>query len=735
MDISAGPVKELESVSLALGKAFTGNVAALIKLGIPLDETTKKTKDLQKIQEVLQAQFGGAAATAADTFSGRLQILKTSLGEIVESIGYLLMPYFEKFVAFIQEYVVPAVAAFVGALQDEQGLRGALLAAANSAGEFGIKVLDVIETVAIGFLSLLKTLAKFGAGIAAIAAIGTALTGNLPAAAASIAAFTGLYYAYDRMDGVIETTRSSFDGFRSDLSAMPKNAKEGSLGLTNLNIKLIETGAVATASQQVLRDTLDLIRRFNAQGPVLPFIGPLAPAQVKALYNETNAGIDKAKALADKYKDLFSNIGGGAKDTKDKIKTLAEQTTAYEKALGDLNTTQNRARDSMKSVEAAAKTLTKAKEKVTTAQDKFNLVTHGYSKASKEYISALNNVQDATRSVRDASLQQSDAIKAVTDAESALAKLRNIKSDPNDVAEAERNLERSKYDIEQANFAVIEAEAKLAELRADPATNPIELRKQEIELAEAKLAVADSINDAKQSEKSLEEFRQLAAKPEEIAKAERDLADAKRDVEDATDNLADSIYNHSIAQLEYIEIAEGAKESSETYKEALLDLQEAQDAETEAAERHTKSLEDQTTAVNDLKNAIADLNGVTGKITKPKAVTNAESRVGKTTQELLDAANGILTKQLPKATTGLSEGARDAHRFADGGIVTRPTLGLVGEAGAEAIIPLSKFGGMGGDTYITVNAGMGTDGADIGQQIIDAIKKAERRSGRVFAAA
>lgn len=39
--------------------------------------------------------------------------------------------------------------------------------------------------------------------------------------------------------------------------------------------------------------------------------------------------------------------------------------------------------------------------------------------------------------------------------------------------------------------------------------------------------------------------------------------------------------------------------------------------------------------------------------------------------------------------------------FAEGGIVTGPTLGLVGEAGPEAIIPLSKAGQLGGgNTYI-----------------------------------
>lgn len=73
--------------------------------------------------------------------------------------------------------------------------------------------------------------------------------------------------------------------------------------------------------------------------------------------------------------------------------------------------------------------------------------------------------------------------------------------------------------------------------------------------------------------------------------------------------------------------------------------------------------------------------------------------------------------------------------FATGGIVTGPTLGLVGEAGPEAIIPLSKADRFGATYNITVNAGMGTDGARVGEQIVKAIKKYERQSGPVFASA
>ena len=75
-------------------------------------------------------------------------------------------------------------------------------------------------------------------------------------------------------------------------------------------------------------------------------------------------------------------------------------------------------------------------------------------------------------------------------------------------------------------------------------------------------------------------------------------------------------------------------------------------------------------------------------------------------------------------------------RLAKGGIVLGPTNALIGEAGPEAVVPLSgRNGGVGQTFNITVNAGVGTNGAQVGQQIVEAIKKYERTSGQVFARA
>jgi len=82
-------------------------------------------------------------------------------------------------------------------------------------------------------------------------------------------------------------------------------------------------------------------------------------------------------------------------------------------------------------------------------------------------------------------------------------------------------------------------------------------------------------------------------------------------------------------------------------------------------------------------------------------------------------------------------------RRAGGGPVAGGGAYLVGEMGPELFIPSSGGGtiipndrvGGGAKINITVNAGMGANGAQIGEQIVTAIKRYERTSGPVFARA
>jgi hypothetical protein len=90
-DISAATGKDLETVSLALAKASQGQFTALGKLGVPLDDATKKSKDFSAVMGTLNGQFGGAAQTQADTFGGQMDRLGTVFENVKEKVGFAIL--------------------------------------------------------------------------------------------------------------------------------------------------------------------------------------------------------------------------------------------------------------------------------------------------------------------------------------------------------------------------------------------------------------------------------------------------------------------------------------------------------------------------------------------------------------------------------------------------------------------------------------------------------------------
>ena len=91
LDISAGTGKDLTTVSLSLSKAVNGNFGALSKLGVPLDTNAVKAKDLDGVLIGLQTSFAGMSQAAANSASGGFKKLTIAVGELEESIGYLVL--------------------------------------------------------------------------------------------------------------------------------------------------------------------------------------------------------------------------------------------------------------------------------------------------------------------------------------------------------------------------------------------------------------------------------------------------------------------------------------------------------------------------------------------------------------------------------------------------------------------------------------------------------------------
>lgn len=155
LDISAATGKDLETVSLTLGKAYNGNFGALTKLGIPLDENIKKSKDFNLVQAELTTLFGGTAKKNTETYAGQLAIVTERFGEMKESIGVALLPVMKT----LLEQVNLAAKAFSG--QDPQGLstRARELAGTYDGQGGGAYNLGLaLKNVATSFGNLFKSL-------------------------------------------------------------------------------------------------------------------------------------------------------------------------------------------------------------------------------------------------------------------------------------------------------------------------------------------------------------------------------------------------------------------------------------------------------------------------------------------------------------------------------------------------------------------------------------------------
>lgn len=71
----------------------------------------------------------------------------------------------------------------------------------------------------------------------------------------------------------------------------------------------------------------------------------------------------------------------------------------------------------------------------------------------------------------------------------------------------------------------------------------------------------------------------------------------------------------------------------------------------------------------------------------------------------------------------------DIPMLATGGIVTRPTLAMIGEGGPEAVVPLDRMRGMGSIT-VNVTGGLATS-AEIGEAVVNSLRQYNQTQGPI----
>jgi len=294
LDISANKNIDLMLASNLLAKAHGGNLGALKKLFPEITAATVKSKDFATALNVVAAASRGAAAASADTLAGRLEGLKLAYGEILETLGYALMPVIQKFATYLTTDVLPAIQQWVDANKDKLAaslenaatfLRtllkrmgqfalwvtnntatiktlGILIAAMWTVGKIAAFV-KAIETVTAAFAVLRAT--ALGAAIAeAFATAGVSLGAGAAALAAVGLATLGLAFVKKQLDGSNDKATKATESYSDAMArnsfnsfSMTKATTKNSVAVNKLTadqIKATKVAAQLLAVQKQLAD-------------------------------------------------------------------------------------------------------------------------------------------------------------------------------------------------------------------------------------------------------------------------------------------------------------------------------------------------------------------------------------------------------------------------------------------------------------------------------------------------
>ena len=242
---------------------------------------------------------------------------------------------------------------------------------------------------------------------------------------------------------------------------------------------------------------------------------------------------------------------------------------------------------------------------------------------------------------------------------------------------------------------------------------------------------------------------------EERKKKKKETKIALEELIVSTDEWANTIIWTGQALDDYIEMCDSMRESQKwlneklkegekdltDYAAAMLRVQEnavlmegKQEAVKNMIEEQNKAIEEQKEAVEALT---ADFIGFADAIDPIGNMLKEMAKQGFSTvlraigeQMMAMAALFFSTGQFAKAALSLAGGlaaivaSNYIKSLAKGGIVTQPTLALIGESGPEAVVPLGKGGGIGTTINVYVQGSIQTE-KDLAQSIAREIGRQE----------
>jgi len=221
----------------------------------------------------------------------------------------------------------------------------------------------------------------------------------------------------------------------------------------------------------------------------------------------------------------------------------------------------------------------------------------------------------------------------------------------------------------------------------------------------------------------------LTQSNEDLYASQLDLIGQAHDLERAQDDAQQSIDDYNTTVEEYGAASEEASDAARDTADELYELAGAQSEAKNGSLNSKEAIDDQIIALELMKQSVEPGSplwlALEAYIDQLRRVAIAVANIG---------AGNIDRITGERYTIGGGT-SRTSVQGAAGGIVTRPTVALIGEAGPEAVVPLNRtpgsspLVGFGGGSPITVNVYPRTMPSDT--ELIDLINKIRRRGGQI----
>jgi hypothetical protein len=175
-DLATAKNIDMETASVAVAKALTGQTAALVKLDPSLKDLIDKSSSADDILKALNNTVGGAAEAFANTAEGGAKNFSIAMGELQESIGAVFLPLMAKLIPVLNDvadYMAENTKVIIVLMGVVGSLAGAIVAANLAMKTYAgtVKAVEIANTLLANSFTSLQTsvgVLATGIGIAAI---------------------------------------------------------------------------------------------------------------------------------------------------------------------------------------------------------------------------------------------------------------------------------------------------------------------------------------------------------------------------------------------------------------------------------------------------------------------------------------------------------------------------------------------------------------------------------------